>query len=153
MDDAQTPLTLGEFRAATADEPDHIVMVVPIPACTIDGSQGEDYVDVTGIRVSGDAIDIEYTRPDAWALNSDAERRQYTADRRYAAAYLAAADGAVSEAVRMPLEVRLGGLLDEGALVFPGGSDPAGALAALVAALHEDLTIGLAGAAARHLST
>ena len=149
-------LTIGELRAAIADQPDHITLALPIPASTIDGGQGDEYADITGINIAGDTADIEYDRPDAWSLNGATERAQYREDRKYAASYLAASNHAVAEAVRMPLEVRLNALLDDGIITLPdsgetAGVDPKDFLDALVRTLHEDITVGLAGAAARHL--
>lgn len=149
------PFTLGDLRAAIDGQPDHITIEVPIPLATIDGGPGHEYAPVTGINVAGDTADLTYTEPYEWTLNGAAERRDYTADRKYAAAYLASSHHGISDAVRMALEVRISSLTE--ALTAPGAPElPEAArtlLTNLADTLHDDITVVLAGAAARNSNT
>lgn len=135
------PFTLGDLRAAIDGQPDHITIEVPIPLSTIDGGPGHEYAPVTGINVAGDTADLTYTEPYEWTLNG--------------AAHLASSHHGISDAVRMALEVRISSLTE--ALTAPGAPElPEAArtlLTNLADTLHDDITVGLAGAAARNSNT
>ncbi|MFI0900502.1 hypothetical protein [Streptomyces sp. NPDC020983] len=130
-------LTAGALRAALASVPDHTPVHVPIPLCSMDGGDGYHWAPATGTHhITDDSVEIRYQEPDEWSTQAAAERALFRQDMRYAAAFLAATRPQIRDAIGMVLEVRLAGIPDLD-----------------LDSIRDDLAVGLAGAAARHLGT